>query len=316
VAWSPDGRRLLSGGLGSGTVAGETKLWDLSANPPTGLRLTNAARQVVWPRGGGRFFTANQDQTVRVWDVATRAVVKQFVAHAVAVSADGERVLLGAGSPFWWEPDGTLPTRLWLPATDEVRELPPGNIMTVSPDGQWAAIADQPGRIRLCSLPDGKVRHELPTAGKLWALVFSADNRWLVGTGVIPEVRVWGLQSPKETPRRLEGHSLPTWTAAFRRMANNWSPRVPTARCGFGGWVRGKKSAGYADTAMRHGARSSAPTAHNWPAAARIIRCSSGSRPQPRPGRLSPWGPMSGRCFQPMDGRWPAGRPAGAWSPN
>lgn len=215
VAWSPDGRRLLSGGLGSGTVAGETKLWDLSANPPTGLRLTNAARQVVWPRGGGRFFTANQDQTVRVWDVATRAVVKQFVAHAVAVSADGERVLLGAGSPFWWEPDGTLPTRLWLPAMDEVRELPPGNIMTVSPDGQWAAIADQPGRIRLCSLPDGKVRHELPTAGKLWALVFSADNRWLVGTGVIPEVRVWGLQSPKEPPRRLEGHSLPTWTAAF-----------------------------------------------------------------------------------------------------
>jgi serine/threonine protein kinase/WD40 repeat protein len=215
AAWSPDGRWLLTGGIGSGTVAGETKLWDLQAAPPTGVVLTNAARQVVWPRGGGRFFTANQDQVVRVWDAATRVVVKQFPARTVAASADSERVLLGTGSPFWWEETGKTPTKLWLPETDEVRELPPGNIMTVSSDGQWAAIADMPGRIRLCSLPGGEVRHELPSAGKLWALAFSADNRWLVGTGVIPEVRIWDLQTPEAPPHRLTGHALPTWSAAF-----------------------------------------------------------------------------------------------------
>ncbi len=215
VAWSPDGHALLSGGIGSGTVRGETKLWDLRTSPPTAIRLSGAARQVVWPAGGGRFLTANQDGIVRVWDAATRTVVREFPGRTVAASSAGTRVVLGEASPFWWEEATPVPARLWLADRDEFRVLPPANHVAVSPDGEWAALADWQGNLSLCSLPDGAVRHALPGAGKPWALVFSPDNRWLVVTGVQPDARVYDLHSPSNPPVRLAGHSLSTWSAGF-----------------------------------------------------------------------------------------------------
>jgi WD40 repeat protein len=108
-AWSPDGRRLLSGSVDS-----TLRLWDAE----TGVCLrtlyghANWVMACAWSPDGRRLLSGSLDSTLRLWDAETGACLRTLSGHAKAVwacawSPDGRRLLSGSldSTLKAWDPD-------------------------------------------------------------------------------------------------------------------------------------------------------------------------------------------------------------------
>jgi WD40 repeat protein len=115
VAFSPDGRRLASGHIGT------VKVWDTA----TGLEIftlkghTSYVYGVAFSPDGRRLASASQDQTVKVWDAATGQETLTLDAHrsgvtAVAFSPGGHRLASRSqdGTVTIWDATALTPQRL------------------------------------------------------------------------------------------------------------------------------------------------------------------------------------------------------------
>src|SRR5262249_10577875 len=137
VAFSPDGKVLLTGGRASAP-----RRWDAASGEPVGDPLPHGGetQAVAFSADGTLMATAGTDKTARGWDTAGGRPVGKPLEHkhwvmAVAFSPDGQTVLTGSG-------DGTA--RLWDSATGQARGKPiehPHWVHAVafSPDGQTIA---------------------------------------------------------------------------------------------------------------------------------------------------------------------------------
>lgn len=189
VAYSPDGRYLLSGGAHDNVV----RLWDAASGAEIqsfeGHETVHLSRGKVWAdihsvafSPDGQYVASGAvDNTARLWDIKSSAETRRFIGHEkpkkglagvykVAFSPDG-RHLLTSGR------DNTV--RLWgVNSGAEVRSFTGGGGI-FSPDGRYVLLANN-GIIHVREMESGNEIRRLESETKMFTPVLSPDGRYAV----------------------------------------------------------------------------------------------------------------------------------------
>jgi WD40 repeat protein len=222
LAFSPDGRALVTGDLG-----GQVRWWDASTWKP--VRTCEAGGYGVALAAGGKRFASVEafQRTLHVRDATKGAescrvsYPEQEWPYAATFARDGKAlVCLGVkhdpgAEPLpeyrldvWNAADGKRLRQVPLPGFDltALGAFHGGRSLVLTPDGRTVLLGDGSGIIRVCDLEEGKA--VLTLAGHqnyADALALSADGKVLVSGSLDRSVRLWDLVSAREIAT-LRGH--------------------------------------------------------------------------------------------------------------
>lgn len=217
AAWSPDGSRLASASVSSGTVGSDVRVWtaDETGAPPLILGAIGA-RELAWFPDNQRLLAVHFDDRLRIWNTPDGRVVTDLPARSAGLSKDGRLLVTCEGDPYAWDANGpTGAVVLHDLESGGRRSLPDARLATIDPTGTLLATTDFRGEIHLYETVNLNLRRSLNSEGEMWSLVFSPDASHLAVAGFDKDVRLFDLRDSDSRPRRLRGHTLNTWRAAF-----------------------------------------------------------------------------------------------------
>ena len=238
LAWSPDGRSLLSG-----AHDGSLKLWSWRGEteasgaresarlePVETLAEAGGQRihQLAWCAAGGAYLRATGGEvSLRVLGEAAPHWV--IPGERFAFSARSGRLVTAGGGPFYYQAPGAL--RLWRWSGNETETPTGGEVLAsaaralaLSADGRWLAWAeagraqaDDERDVWLLDLTRGeRTPRRLATGGPVWAMAFSPDGAELAVTrfhGGAEVLRFRVEDGASLSP--VAGHGLRVWTLAY-----------------------------------------------------------------------------------------------------
>jgi WD40 repeat protein/formylglycine-generating enzyme required for sulfatase activity/tetratricopeptide (TPR) repeat protein/tRNA A-37 threonylcarbamoyl transferase component Bud32 len=177
---------------------------------------TDVVLGVAYHPGGRLVATGSRDRTIKLWDPATRQVVRTLEGHAgavrgVAFSADGRRLLSGSL-------DRTV--RLWDVETGrELRRFEghadPVNAVAFSPDGRRGLSGGEDKTARLWDLETGKELRHWDHPALVTSVAFSPDGRRLASGCAAATMSVWDAESGRELRRFVAGRDSWVTGVAF-----------------------------------------------------------------------------------------------------
>ena len=192
VAFSPDGRRVVYGGL-----VNTVRIWDAAKRRGAPLEgHTGWVSSLAFSPDGRSVVSGSEDKTVRIWDAASgKPRGAPLEGHtdsvsSVAFSPDGRSVVSGSR-------DNTV--RIWDAASGKPRGVPfeghTGGVNSVafSPDGRSVVSGSGDKTVRIWDAASGKPRGaplEGHTASVL-SVAFSPDGRSVVSGSSDNTVRIW-----------------------------------------------------------------------------------------------------------------------------
>ncbi|KAF8928988.1 hypothetical protein BGZ47_001328 [Haplosporangium gracile] len=213
IAFSPDSRRLVSGGDDS-----MVRLWDCTSWEEL-LVLEGHLRDVhsvAFSPCGGRVASASRDSTVRLWDSLTgenRFVLRghNMGVESVTFSPDGLQIVSGGYDKTIrvWDLETGEPKVVLSPTFREVYST------TFSPDGRWIASGHKDGVARLWDAVSGEQGPVLcGHASVVTGLAFSPNSQRIASSSNDHSVRLWDA-STGALVSVLTGHNTAVWSVAF-----------------------------------------------------------------------------------------------------
>ena len=208
VAWSPDGRRIVTGSAGDGV-----RVWDaVTGESLLSLEGDDWVRSVAWSPDGRRIVTGSAVDGVRVWDAVTGEELLSLEhgnwVGSVAWSPDGSRIAAG------FDGDGV---RVWDAVTgEELLSLEHGHkVWSVawSPDGSRIVTGSDDG-VRVWDAVTGEELLSLEQGSQIDSVAWSPDGS-RIAAGSIDGVRVWDA---------VTGEELLSLERGNRVLSVAWSP--------------------------------------------------------------------------------------------
>ena len=218
VAYSPDGRRMVSGS-GDNSL----RIWDSASGRSIGKPLlghTGIITCVAFSPDGRRIASASSDKTVRIWDAFTgKPLSKPLRGHwsavnSLAFSPNG-RLVVSASA------DRTL--RFWNALTGKPVGAPlRGGKQSVksvafSPDGRRLVSGSIDNNLLLWDVARRKVigKPLKGHTGSVFAVAFSPNGRRIASASADESLRLWDGATGRSLGRPMQGHSNLVMSLAF-----------------------------------------------------------------------------------------------------